>query len=498
MKITREAIIVSLIFLVVFSTRLLLSFSAGGIDYDSYFTLRQADSIKESGLPIFNDDLSFSGRFYVFPVLFYYLVAFAAFFFPVSIAAVIVSSICFSALIPLTYLVSRHITKNKIASLISAFFAGFVPVFYQDAAKSSPFSLALVLLFLASYFFLKHTSSKINKKEDRFYLKACLFVSVILLLTDISIFLFILGLLVYMIIFRLENKKILDSEIELFIFLSSLSLWFYILLYKKALFLHGIRIVWANLPLPLISSIFKNVAFFEILYLIGFVPVILGVYTIYQEFFRTKNNASAFFISFSIVGFFMLWFKLITYRESLLFLSFSIIILSSLSIKGFLVSISKTKFAKFKPWLVLGIIFLFILTSLPVFDSSKAQVPSQKDIKALEWIKENTPSDSSVLGLLQEGFLINQVADRKNIYDKNFLFIKNSDDIYEDLEKVYSLRLKLSAIRILDKHDVDYVLLSKKAQEQKRIEKLFYAEDDCFEKVYEDEAIVYEFKGCRV
>jgi hypothetical protein len=71
-KITREYWIVALIFVLVLATRLLFIIPAKSFDYEAYDVLRQAEHIKEAGMPLFNDPLSYSGRTSIFPPLFYY------------------------------------------------------------------------------------------------------------------------------------------------------------------------------------------------------------------------------------------------------------------------------------------------------------------------------------------------------------------------------------------------------------------------------------------
>jgi hypothetical protein len=195
----------------------------------------------------------------------------------------------------------------------------------------------------------------------------------------------------------------------------------------------------------------------------------------------------------------MLWLKLIPFETGLLFLSMSLIILSAYTIKVMLVSTSKTKMAALPIIITVLLVLFFIITSfMPFVGVLKANVPPQEDIVALEWIGNNTEKDAVVLGRIEEGFLINYVSERKNIADMNFLLIKNINQVYNDINSLYTLKLKSEAVRLINDYKINYILLSVQSMKEYNITRLFYAEPDCFERVYDEEAIVYKFLGCDI
>jgi len=140
-----------------------------------------------------------------------------------------------------------------------------------------------------------------------------------------------------------------------------------------------------------------------------------------------------------------------------------------------------------------------MLTTLaPIITTLTKHKPSLADIEALEWVKENTHENDVILGRVEEGFLINYIAERKNVADSNFLFIKNIDQRYNDINSLFTLRLKSEAVRLINKYDIDYIFLSTKTMEEYNISRLFYAEEDCFELAYNKDALVYEFLKCDI
>ncbi|MBW2990137.1 glycosyltransferase family 39 protein [Candidatus Woesearchaeota archaeon] len=490
-KFSREYFFVILLFLIILGARLFITLNEPGFEYDAYDALRQAEHIKQTGLPLFQDSLSYSGRILVFPPFFYYLLAGFSFILPLTLVAKLIPSIAFSALVIVIYLIAKHITKNRTAAFIAALFSGFVPVLYTTLNQVSVYSLSLLLIFLLSYAFLRI--------EEKGFVILSIVLTAVLLLTHTSIFVLLISFLVYFLILRLEKQKLSIKEVETTLFLFFLALWLNILLYKKAFFLHGISFIRQNIPAPLLSAYFMDISFLGVIYAVGLIPLLLGVYAVYHVLFKTRSRAATLFISFALVSFIMLWLKLIPFRAGLLFLSLNLIILSAYSIKIILVSISKTRMPRLSIIAITFIIILFVLTTATPFVSTLTiHRPPAEDIKALEWIKENTHEDDIVLGRVEEGFLINYIAERKNVADSNFLFIKNINQRYEDVNHLFTLRLKSEAVRLINKYDIDYIFLSTRSMDEYSMAELFYAEEDCLELVYDKDALIYEFLRCNI
>ena len=493
-KITKEHIILVLIFILVLATRLALVFPQKSFDYEAYGTLRQAEHIRDTGLPLYNDPLSYSGRTLVFPPLFEYLLAGFSFLMPLEMAAKIIPNLLFASLTLIIYLIAKQMTKNKASALLAAFFSGFVPIIYSSTNQASPYSLGLPLIFLLSYAFLKI--------DEKGFATWNIILAILLLLAHPSFFMLLISFLVYFLLIRITNQELSKREVEITLFTFFLALWFNLLLFKRAFFMHGIRFIWQNIPSPLLSTYFTDVSFLGIIYAVGVVPLLLGVYAIYHVLFKIKSRAATLYLSFALVSFAMLWLKLIPFTAGLLFLSINMILLSAHSTKLILVGISKSKKPGLANLFVIVAIALFVLTAItPLIITANAESknsPPKEDMAALQWMKNNIPSNSVVLGSIEEGFLINQVAHQKNIADQNFLLINNIDQRYYDIEHIFTFRLKAEAIRLINYYDIDYIFLSTKAMEKYNITELFYADPECFELAYDSQAKVYKFLGCKV
>src|SRR4030043_342132 len=491
MKITKEHLLLALLFLITLGVRLFFVFQAQAFDYDAYYTLRQAEHIRETGFPILDDPLSYSGRTFLTLPLVYYVLAGFSFIIPLELAAKILPSLFFAALVIVIFLIAKHVTKNKTAALISALFAGFVPIILTTVNQVSVYSLGLLLIFLLSYTFLRI--------EEKGFTLLSIILTILLLLTHTLVFLLLIAFFVYFVILILEKQKVSSREAETALFLFFLALWFNILLYKKAFFLHGISFIWQNIPAPLLSSYFTEISFFGVIYAVGVLPLLLGVYAIYNASFKTKNRAAMLYTCFALVSFIMLWLKITPIRTGLLLLSLNLIILSASSIKTFIVSLTKTKAPGFASIFIGLIILLFVLTTAPSFISTpKSEVPPEADLAALKWMRNNTDANDVVLGRVEEGFLINYLAERKNVADSNFLFIEEINSRYEDINKLFTLRLKSEAVRLINKYNIDYIFLSTKSMKEYNVSRLYYADKECFKVVYDKDTYVYHFLGCEI
>ena len=134
--------------LVVFIVRLVLAFLVPNLTYESYFHVRQVEHIRETGLPLFEDDLSYGGRIHRFLPFFHYFMAFFTLFLPLDLVTKILPNLLLAMLPFIVYLIAKEITTNKLAPFYSAFITGFLPILY------TPNAFTIETLFLPLLFFL--------------------------------------------------------------------------------------------------------------------------------------------------------------------------------------------------------------------------------------------------------------------------------------------------------------------------------------------------------
>lgn len=486
-----------LIFFLALAFRLFFTFQSPIFDYDAYFNVRQVEQIVKTGLPLMTDSLSYGGRTTIFMPSFHYILAFFSFILTKGIALKFLPNLFASSIVIVVYLIAKKITKKENISLITAFVSSFIPIYITETMNSiSVYSLTLPLIFLAVYFLMDLE----NKKSP--YLKYLIILIFVLPFIHASVFILTFGLIIYLILMRLEHLKEHKAELELIIFSVFLTFWIEFLIFKNAFLVHGPSIIWQNIPNTILSSYFIPANFIEAIFKIGLIPLIGGVYAIYRFLFREKNKPIYLLISFAIASTILFWFKLIQPSIALAILG---IVLTILFAKYYQISLSyikKTRLANHKELLFALLVLIFIFTSiLPAVYFSIERVnsaPSSEEIDALLWLKANSSKKATILAPLSYGYLINTVAERRNVADLNFLFVKVPDKRVDDIETIYTSLYKTEAVSLLNKYSIDYILFSPKIAEEFNIEKISFIDDkECFELVYDDHVKIYE-SLCRI
>ncbi|NQU98311.1 hypothetical protein HQ533_02500 [Candidatus Woesearchaeota archaeon] len=483
MKKFTAVLLLLIIFFLTFFSRTIISLQTDEFSYEAYFALRQIENINQEGFPLFDDPLSYGGRTHLFPPLFYYLVAFFSFL-GTGLAAKIIPNLLSSLVVVAVYLISYHITKLRSVSLISSFFSGFIPIFFVTINDLSVYSLVVLVMLFALYF--------IMRIEENLYLKLSLLFIVILVFSHASAFLLIAGLLLFLLLLRVESLEVGKKETELILFTSFLVLWFNFIIYKKAFLIHGPLVIWRNIPLQILTNYFFDLNIIQSIYYVGIVPIVFGIYAIYHVLFITKRRSVFMVLSMFLSILLLLWLKLVEFKIGLIFLSLMLVLLSSHSIKLLYSYFRKTKAPHSAKWFLVGVCLVFVLTAvIPSFNlalSSLKAVPSDSELKAMEWLKDNTGTNDVVLARLEEGYMINYFANRKTVIDQDFLLVEDSQQRYEDVQSVFSLRLKTEAVRRLNKYGVDYLYFSGKFGTE---EKIYYTDPDCFDLAFNESIKIY-------
>ena len=487
----KEYMWLALMFVLVLGTRLYFVFQTPYFSEDAYFNIRQAEHIRETGLPLFKDDLSYSGRNFLFQPFFQYILAFFNLFMPLSLVCKLLPNIFASCLIFIVYLIAKEITKSKGAALLSSFISGFIPIFFAETVNSvSVFSLVIPLMFFLIYLLIKIN----NDKKYIGYFIVSIFV---LALMHSSAILLIIGLLLYLLLIRLEHLKQRRAELELIVFSTILVLWLNFITYKNAFLVHGQFVIWQNIPKELLGHYFSQLSILNALFYIGIIPLVSGIYLIYKYIFKKKNRKIYLLMGFALSGLFLLWFKLIPLKTGLIFFGIIFVLLFSKFYSDSLLFINKTRFSRYKIVFVALIFLVFIFNSIipTISYTSKIirETPSKHEIDALLWLRNNSGEKDVILASLDEGCLVNAVAERKNVIDKNFLLIKDAEQRLEDVRKIYTTHYETEAIPLLNKYNIKYIILSKKSMEDYNIVDLNYRTDEkCFELVYDKEVKIYK------
>lgn len=486
----REHIIVGIIFLIVFGIKLYFSFQTPYFSSDeTYYNIRQLVHIKETFFPIFQDDLSYGGKTLYLPPLFFYLLAVLSYIFKTEFVGKFFPALFSSSIVIISYLIAERLTKNKVAQLFTAVMAGFMPIFFSYTLNTiSIYSLVAPLIFICIYFMMR-----VVDKEKRFIPYFIISLLILRMTTPAVIFL-IFGLLAYLVFLFLEKMEMSKIEIELILFSTFLIIWTLFLFFKNAFLNYGFAILWQNIPRDLLKNYFANTNLLTIMYLIGIIPFIFGLYSVYKYTFREKDKDTYLLISFGLVIALLMWLRLIELNISLIFIGLVATFLFAKAYDDIISFIKNTRLRlTFTAVLFILIIISSVIPSLALASNKIRQTYSEQEIDALLWFRSNADKDSLILSTLSEGNLIATIALRKNFIDSNFMFVSNIDQRLEDAYKMYKTTSETEAIGLINKYNISYIYFSKRAKEEYNIEKIPYIEDKCFEKkFFNDDVEIYK------
>jgi hypothetical protein len=473
-----------LIFFFILALRLVLSFYNSNLTYESYFHLRQVEHIVQTGLPLYEDPLSYGGREQFFLPLFHYLAALFGLFLPLEIVGLLLPNLLFASLTIIIYYLCRKITANTQASLLAALIAGLLPALYQTNSFT-PFSLFLPLLFLAISSFLDLPNKPI---------KGYLIFFILLCFTSSATILLLFGFLIYLFLSYVERKPPTNSEKEIIFFSFLFYIWSELLFFKNTLLEEGIGFIWKNIPPQIIQEYFPSFSLSQSLLLVSVIPFLAGVYVIYRSLFELKTNNTFFIISLVLPAVLLTWLQLFEFTDTFIFLGLLLAILFSQFYDDLLSYISVTRAERWSKTLFPFFLILLLLTMIPssLSASLNQDLPSDQEIAAFAWLRDNTPEDLAVLSTLEEGHLVTYFSQRKNVMDSEFSKIHDVEERFKGLNSLYTTSFHTEAIRLAERYDLKYFVITPHAQERYNLLDFKYRNSECFKKIYKGDAKIYQ------
>ena len=461
---------------------------------DSYFHIRQIEHIHDTGFPLYNDDLSYGGRKYLFLPMFHYFLAFFTLFMPILFAVKIVPAILAASTVLLVYLIVRKFTKKEEVAVLTAFISAFIPIFFKETINViSLYSLAIPLTLLLLYFFMDISS----KGNAMLYV----LVFIIFLFTKPTIMLIITSFIIYFIIIKIENLSLDKAEIEIVIFSLIFSLWVYLLIYKNAFYNHGYAFLWHNVPIKYFTDYFQQVSILQAIYQIGIIPFLCGIYIISSFTLKKKDKIMYLFISVVITTTILMWFKLIELNLALIYLSFFLVMLFAKFLDILLEYISQTKLNNYYNYIIGVILIILLFTSvIPSFkfaDTNIKDATKQDEVNTLLMLFATSLQDTTILGSVDDGHLITYFSNRKTVADDNFLLIDNINERINDIDEIFTTYSKIKASELLDKYSIDYIFLSDNTKKQYGLSDLRFIDEKCFDSINYYNVTVYKNK-CKV
>jgi hypothetical protein len=496
MQIKKRYIILALLFIIYFTSRLYFSLQTPNFNDDkSYFALNEIEHISKTGKPItYNDSDNKINS--IMP--FYYYIFAPLMFFSNSIFLIkILNNLLASFLIVSIYLVTSYVIKSRRISLLCSILAASLPIYVNETInKINTNSLLLPLGFFMLYLFLK-----IEKLKS---FELLLFVTILTILTSSSSFMFLLAIMIYLFLSFLENRKIPRIEIEYTSFVLLFFLWIILIVYKDVFQSLGFSIIWQNTPSLIMSNYFKNISLVTILGNIGFLPFIFGVYTVYSYLGKKKNKNTLLFVSLFLSTSILLLLKLVELKIGLVYFGISLVILFGQFLQDTMIFLTKSKVENRSELFFYSVVFLLVITQIiPSFFLMNQSVKQSLDTEYLNEFKylKNTETNSHVLSIPEEGHLISFFGKRNEIINTNYFSFKDSDIIFNDVINFYKLikNFKIDSIRILQKYDIEYFIVSDNLNNYNISSNISLNDNDCFNLTYSNKLKIYKFnKECGV
>lgn len=476
-----------LIVLISLGLRLYFAFTIPNFTYESYFHLRQVDQIRQTGLPLFNDPLSYGGRELRFLPLFHYLAAFFSLFLPLELVGKLLPNVLLSLLPLIVYLIGRKIEpRSTTGTLLAAFISGLLPILFQPNSFT-PVSLFIPLLFLTIYGFLS------LPKKLYIYLISFFLLS----FTSSAAVLLLMGLGIYLLLSRIEGKIIPQAEVELILTSLFFFLWVQFLFFKKTLLKEGINFIWQNIPSPIFTQYFPQFTIGQAIIAVSIIPFFAGIFVVYRALFQLKNQKSFLLISFVVSTTLVTWFKLIQFKLALAFFGVILAILFASFYRDFTFYIQKTKLHRWVSPLGLALFLILAATLIPpaIAGAQQQATPRDTEIAAFHWLQENTPAEATVLASLEEGHLVTWYAQRKNVMGDQFTLIPDVEQRFRDLNTLFTSSFLTEAIGLTDKYGINYIVLTPYTQQKYQLIRPKYYTIGCFERVYnQNETWIYRIR----
>ncbi len=467
------------VFFIVLSIRLIFAFQTPYFaDSESYTILREVENLKDNyWIPVIKDELSYGGNEYFILPVFHYILAFFSLFFPLEAVGKIIPNILAASLVFPLFLFVRSMTKNSNIALFTSFIASFIPIFIFETVNSvSKYSLIAPLFVFLMYLFQQ---INIKKRPLPFIVLLLIYI-----LTDFSVLILVLSIILYLLFAWTEGLKIKRREIELILFSIFITFFIYIIFFKDFIIERGVGIIYGNIPAEKLELYFSDINIISLIVGIGIIPLLASVIISFMYFSKKKKKSVYLPMSIGFMVALLLFFKIIPFTHGLIFLGIMAVILFAEFLDFLINYLKKTKFSKYHWVLYIVISILFLLTSiLPAINSAALameQSPEEEFIKTLERLKETTPKDSVIATAPETGSMTAYFAERKNVMDTNYFYGKDVNERYEDLRRIYTSTISINAIQIMEKYGVSHIVVDKNAKDKYNITDLPYATENCF------------------
>lgn len=458
---------------------------------DAYFALREIESVQDHGQVFYEDPLSYGGRKLYFMPSYYYMMGFFTKLFGSFFALKILPNIIASSVIFLIYSIAKAITNDDMVSFVSAFAAGFLPIYNSLTINTLNPHFFIAFLFLLS---LNYTIKCIKSKK--YFTRLIISTTLLIIFHPFSL-LFIISFWFYLILVKTENKSYKKYFLEFAVFISLLWYVIYYSIFKAGAFGLGMKIFSMGIPSQIYTKYYSTFTLLRGFSGIGIIVMLLGIFGAYKSIKRGENNKSNLLLLASFLTIFLFAvLKLVRLSEALSYFGFILVILSAISLKDIFDYSKKMRHKSLTILSIAGTVILLTATSLIscVYEVNMQNQVSKATVNAMEWLG-NTDYQGVVLGNYLEGNLITYFAKMPDVMDTNFGWGLDTSERLDDIKKIYTNPLQTSALELTDKYKIKYILFTNQTKRMFNISELKFTKgNDCFPLIYNKSVKIFKVK----
>jgi 4-amino-4-deoxy-L-arabinose transferase-like glycosyltransferase len=387
----------------VFSLPAVLRFYFYGITdiagFPTYLHVRIAEYIMD-GTFNFYDPLSFGGRTYLYPPLFSYALAAFGLLFGLKLGGVAFVSLFGALGIVAFYMTAKRFTSDRYAiasAVMLALIPGTIFLYSHVSTRAVPITIALFALYF------------VVRDHRKYYRHAAILLGVAALFhPEVPV---VFGII--MLLYFLSNKFRMKYLLRIATVTAVIALLWYVPLvlangFPAANDLHTeYRERRYSLESPGLNNYLWEVEVNNEKK--GYLNILVGMFAVMGFAFaciNRKDGKYAFLAYWSIFALLMT----LAFERLFIYLPF---------IAAILAVIGLGTFSKERYYRVLIIIFVIYTAFFAAgrINAMATDWPTQQQIDAMTWIKQNTPADSVILSDWQWGHWITGIAERKNFID---------------------------------------------------------------------------------
>lgn len=383
----------------------------------------------------------------------------------------------------LVYAITFQITKNQVSSVVAGLSSAFIPIFYLHFTNRASSLILAVPFFLLMIYVL----FSIDSKTAVYYVPLLL---VFPFVTPLSL-LFLFSLAIYFILLQLEGKKPSKVSFEAILFSVFFLMWAALLMFKNAFLLHGPQVIWQNIPSVILDSYFSKTTLIEAIYNIGILPFFWGSYAVYRFFLGEKTRYHNTLFSILIALILLLWLKLIELHLGILLVGLILSIFSGMHYTYYVTLIRNSKFYKHLNAVHVFIFISFFMTSIipsiSFAQESVSHAPDIEQVESLERLSHLTADGAVLLFPLTEGSMSEYYTNRTSFLTRDYLYVNNVNQKVADIKTIYTTQSKIDALELLEKYQINYVIITPLVVDLYNITELSYVkevqENPCFDRL---------------